>query len=393
MTLGLSAKITETGISAPSFADILGTLQNKVREIYGSDIYIEPDSKDGQFIALVAQAIRDANDTAIAVHGQFSPGSAIGTGLSSVVKVNGISRAAASKSTAPGTVVGVAGTVIAAGTVKDANGNLWDLPANVLIPPAGQIDVTVTAQELGDINAASGTINKITTPVLGWQTFVSTADAAPGAPVETDATLRKRQSVSTALSASTPLGSMLGALLNLPGVVRAKVYENDTAAANADGIPAKSICAVVQGGDLAAIATTIGQKKTPGAGTHGTTTQSYTDPTTGIPYSIKFFVLANTAVKVKVEGTALTGFTTATAAQIKDEISAYIGEHDTGEDVEFTGLWAPAYLNLPARQRPYKINSLQVSTDGGATWNTNDVAVPFNSIAVCAATDVTVTIL
>lgn len=394
MTLGLSAKITEAGISAPPFADVLSTLQTKVREIYGSDIYIEPDSKDGQLIALVAQAISDANDTAIAVHGQFSPGSAVGVGLSSVVKTNGISRLIASKSSAPGNAVGQAGTVIINGVVKDANGNLWDLPASVTIPPEGQISVTVTAQQLGAIAAPSGTINKITTPVLGWQTFASTADATPGAPVEKDAVLRKRQTVSTSVSAKTPLGALQGALANLTGVQRVKIYENVTNAADADGIPAKSICVVIQGGDLAAVAQTIGQKKTPGADTHGTTSQVYTDPVAGIPYTIKFFVLAMTTVKVKIDGTALTGFTTATTAEIKAAIADYITAHETGEDVEYTGLWAPAYLNKPARAQPYRVNTIQVSTDGGATYNSNDVVIAFNRIAACvAAADVTVTIV
>lgn len=394
MALGLSATVTDAGISAPSFADVLAALQTKVREIYGSDIYIEPDSKDGQFITLIAQAISDANDTAIAVHGQFAPGSAIKAGLSSVVKVNGIARLVASYSTAPGTVVGQAGTVINNGTVKDANGNSWNLPAIVTVPPEGQIDVTVTAQELGAIAAPAGTINKITTPALGWQSFVSTADATIGAPVENDPTLRRRQAVSTSLPALTPLGAMLGALSNLDGVQRVKVYENTESADDANGIPGKTICVVIQGGDLAAIAQVIGQKKTPGAGTYGTTSQTYTDPTTGIVYAIHFSLLATQTIKVKIGGTALTGYTTATAADIKDKVAEYITSHDIGEDVEYTGLSGPAYRNAPARLQPYRVDTLQVSTDGGATWNTNDVTIAFNTIAGCiAADDVSVTIV
>lgn len=392
MSLGLSASISSAGISAPAFADILLALQNAARGIYGSDVYIEPDSKDGQLLALVAQAIADNNDTAIAVYNQFAPSTAVGAGLSSVVKVNGLSRLVASQSTATGLVVGQVGAVITGGVVKDANGNLWNLPASVTIPPAGQILVTVTAQQVGAIAAAAGTINAIATPALGWQSFVSTTDAVPGAPVESDAALRQRQAISTSASADTPLGALVGALENLTGVTAVKVYENATSATDANGVPMKSICVVVSGGNVADIAATIGQKKTPGAATYGTTAQSYVDPVTGIPSTIYFYVLAATNVKVKVTGTALTGYTSATAAAIQAAIAAYVDTFAIGEAVEFSGLWAPAYQNTSPRAQPYRIDTIQVSTDGGATWNTNDVAIAFNRIAACAASDVTVTI-
>jgi uncharacterized phage protein gp47/JayE len=392
--LGLSATVTATGISAPAYADILAALQAAVQQIYGSDIYIEPDSKDGQLIALVAQAVSDANDTAKAVYAQFAPSTAVGTGLSSVVKTNGIARLVASYSTATGRVVGQVGTVIVGGQVKDANGNTWNLPASVTIPPAGQIDVSVTAQQLGAVTAPAGTINKIATPVLGWQTFVSLTDASPGAPVETDAALRKRQAASTAIPANSPMGALLGAISNVTGVTAVKLYENTGLTIDANGLPAKSICAVVQGGNVATIAQTIGQKKTPGAATYGTTTQTYTDPATGIPYPISFFVLALQTVKVKINGTALTGYTTSTTAAIQAAIAAYINSHGIGEGIEYTGLWSPAYQNAPARSQPYRVDTIQVSTDGGATWNSLDVAIAFNKIAACvAASDVTVTIV
>jgi uncharacterized phage protein gp47/JayE len=391
-SLGLAAKVTAAGISAPTYVDILATLQAKMREIFGADIYIEPDSKDGQLLAIVAQAIYDANDSAIATYNNFSPLTAQGAGLSSVVKTNGIARLVASYSTAVGNVVGQVGTVITNGVVKDANGNLWDLPASVTIPAAGQISVTVTAQQIGAISAAAGTINQIATPSLGWQSFTSTADATLGAPVERDAALRKRQAVSTSLPAQTPLGALQGALANLTGVTALKVYENTASVADANGIPGKAICVVIQGGDLVSIAQIIGQKKSPGAATYGTTAQTYIDPVTGIPYTINFYVLTTQNVKVKITGTPLAGYTSAQATAIQNAIVDYIALHGIGDAVEYTGLWAPAYQNVPALQQPYRISTLQVSTDGGATWNTNDVAVAFNKIALTAAADVQVTI-
>ncbi len=69
-TLGLSATVTAEGISAPDYQTILDTLTSYFQQIYGSDAYLEPDSKDGQMVALVALAIHDANNTAISVYNQ-----------------------------------------------------------------------------------------------------------------------------------------------------------------------------------------------------------------------------------------------------------------------------------------------------------------------------------
>lgn len=56
-SLGLSAKVTAEGISAPDYQTILSTLISYFQQIYGSDAYLEPDSKDGQMVALMALAI------------------------------------------------------------------------------------------------------------------------------------------------------------------------------------------------------------------------------------------------------------------------------------------------------------------------------------------------
>lgn len=392
MTLGLSVQISETGISAPDFDDVLTGFQNKTKEIFGSDIYIEPDSQDGQLLVAVAQALHDCNDAAIAAYNAFRPSGAVGVGLSSTVKVNGIERLVASNSTAPGTVVGQVGKVITNGQVRDANNNIWNLPASVLIPPAGQINVTVTAAEKGAILAPSGTINKIVNPVVGWQSFVSTADATPGEPVESDPTLRKRQAVSTQKNANAVPSALKGALSNLPGVQRVAVYENDTASVDANGIPANSVCVVIEGGDLTQIAQTIGQKKTQGIPTYGTTSQPYINPTTGIPYTIKFFLLAIDTIKIVVSGSALLGYTSAQAGAIKQAFVDYIGAHEIGEDIEYTGLGQPAYQGQPARVMPYRINSITCAIGAGAQ-GTADLVIPFNAIARSALTDITVTIV
>ena len=48
--------ISATGITAPSYADILTGYQDAYWTIYGSDAVLTPDSQDGQWLAVQAQA-------------------------------------------------------------------------------------------------------------------------------------------------------------------------------------------------------------------------------------------------------------------------------------------------------------------------------------------------
>ena len=95
----LAATVSSTGISAPTMDQILTSLQSSFQSIYGSDVYLGPDSQDGQWLGVLAQAIHDCNDAAIFVFNQFSPATSIGTGLSSVVKINGLIRETATNRT------------------------------------------------------------------------------------------------------------------------------------------------------------------------------------------------------------------------------------------------------------------------------------------------------
>jgi len=221
-------QITAAGIVRPDYAACLGYFQGLYRSIYGQDVYLGADCQDGQFMALLANALHDANGEAVAVYNAFSPATAQGAGLSSVVKINGIRRKSATYSTADVLIVGQVGAEIVSVAARDQSGNLWSLPDSVIIPPAGQITVTATCQTLGAVAAPSGAIDTIATPTLGWQSVGNPIAAAVSLPIETDRQLRQRQALSTALPAQTILEALVGALFAVTGVTRVKAYENDT---------------------------------------------------------------------------------------------------------------------------------------------------------------------
>ncbi len=386
----LGPTIDSTGISIPAYNDVYQSLIASFQLIYGTDIYIAPDSQDGQLLALFAQAMTDSNQAAVAVFQSFSPSYAQGAGLSSLVKINGLVRQIASNSTAVGTVLGVAGSIITNGVVSDTNGNLWNLPATVTIPSAGTVTVTVTAQQAGAIVAPAGAINTIYNPQLGWQSFVSTTDAVVGAAVETDAALRQRQSNSVALPALGIKEAIYSAIGNVPGVTRWTIYENATGSTDSNGVPAHSFDAIVQGGTVAAIAGAIALRKPPGIQTFGATSQTVYD-NLGFPIVINFDVLAQIQIYFGITIKALAGYTSTTAADIQNAVANFINSLAIGEDVYAGQIRGVASLITLAEGQTFYVSTLTLGTSPSPS-GTSDIAILFNQAAACSPSNVAITV-
>lgn len=387
----LAPTIGATGISAPTYADILASLQASFRLIYGDDAYLEPDSQDGQWVAFLAQAQKDTNDAIIAAYNSYSPQTAVGVGLDQAVKINNMTRALATNSQVNVTLGGIAGTTITAGAVGDADGNRWLLPAVVTIPMGGSIVVTATSAVPGAIGAPIGTVTQILTPTAGWQSVTNASAASPGQPVETDGELRLRQANAPALSSQTTISALAAALAAIPGVSYGTVYENDGDTTDANGVTPHSIACVVQGGDATVIAQTIYNKKGEGVNTYGTTTINITD-ISGALRPINFFVPTEVGIKVGISLHAGTNYTTAVANEIKNAVAAYINAFSIGEDLVVNRLFLPALLNGSADNMTYEIATLQAAKLADALATT-DIAIAFTEKATCLASNVTITVL
>lgn len=391
----LAATVDADGISAPAYSDILASLQASYRSIYGGDAYLDADSQDGQWLAIQAKAIFDSNMTAIAVYNEFSPATAQGAGLSSVVKINGIHRRVASFSTVDVLLVGTAGTIIDGGVVGGVLGDQvatsWLLPPEVAIPFEGEITVSATAADPGAINAAAGTVNRILTPVPGWQTVVNAAAATPGAPIETDAQLRQRQARSTAIPALTPLDAIWGAVGSLDGVASLAIVENDTGAVDFNGIPPHSIAVVVDGGDAQEIAATIAATKTPGTGTYGPISEIVVDDR-GIPATIHFYPLTRVMVGVVINLRIQRGYSASTGDLLAQNTIAWLSGLPIGAASLLSKLWTQMTTGSPALDDTFNVLEVLQWREAGPPAAA-DVPMAFYEAATSDATHVTVNLV
>lgn len=382
-----------SGIHYPAYSDCLAYVQGVFQGIYGQDIVLTADTQDGELCAILAKALSDTNAATVSVYNAFSPSTAQGAGLSSVVKINGLARKVPTTSSVDIVCVGQAGAKIVNGSVSDgANG--WYLPPLVVIPAAGQVTVTATAASAGaislspyGIDTANG-VGSIVTPTFGWQAAYNPFAATVGAPVESDAQLRIRQSQSTMLAAVGVGQALIGAILDLPGVQAVTLYENDTNALDANGIPGHCIALVVTGGDDTAIANVISTQKGQGVGTYGTTIISVTN-SFGISRNVAFFRPTPVSISYTVTLRALRGYTVDVAAGIQGALAAATTARGVGQSIIWSRMLCAANS---VSATAYEVLGLTQGRPGTAQA-AFDVPIAFNETAAGDPSLVTLTVV
>lgn len=371
--------IDTTGFHMPTYIDIRDKLIEDSKTIFGQDIYLGEDSQDYQWIATVSEKIYDAFQIAQQVYNNRGPNVAIGSGLDSIVKINGIRRKSETYSTCPVTVSGIAGTEIKGGIAIDKGDIKWNLPASVIIPNVGTIDVLAVCEIPGPIVANPGDITGIFNPTYGWNGVYNSKNAELGSEIENDSKLRKRQSQSTAQPSKTMLEGTAGEVAQIRNVTRSKVYENDTNTVDSNGLPGHSITVVAEGGADEEIANSIWIHKGIGAYTNGNVTVNITDSKSQIT-PIRFYRPTYVDIQITINIKQLSGYTTATTESIKKNLQTYLNSMEIGNDVSISSLWGVALQAMPNLANPmFSITSITASRLG-ATQGTTDIDIKFNEV-------------
>jgi len=372
--------ITSVGLTIPLYSDVLADLIALAMSIYPS-AYLENDSLDRQFISIFALKLMDNNNLAQLVYNNRSPATAIGSSLDGIVKINGLSRKTASYSTCEVQLTGTNGTIITGGIVSDVAGYAWDLPTPITIPSGGLLTVTATCETIGSITATIGQIATISTPTNGWTAVTNLVAAIAGQAAETDSALRARQAISTQLSSQALLGGTIGGVAGVLGVTRYQIYENDTSITDSNGIPANTICIVVEGGTDTAIADEIYYRKNGGCGTYGTTIVDITDSTYGTITPIKFYRPTYVPIYVTISIHSLTGYTTATTTEIQTAVETYLNDLSIGEELTISAIWGTAMATMTNIKKPTFSIKAVVAGTVEATQTTDDITIPFNAVS------------
>ncbi|WP_337051380.1 baseplate J/gp47 family protein [Proteus terrae] len=314
-------QITETGIVIDSLSDVHKRLTDGFKRIYGDDISIDADSPDGQMIGLFSQEIDNINQALSMIAQMLDPYKATGAWLEQRAMYAGIVRRGADYSYLDDVIItGKQGVKVPRGSIfSDGNLSKWVTLVDVVLDINGSARVNMRSHELGAFSIQAGKELSMDTVIVGVEKITTTKTAKEGVFEEMDGSLLTRFMRSHSINNHDDRQGLEGALLDLPDVKQARVYENFTNQTDDKGVPAHSLNAVVIGGSDDDIGLTILKKKIGGCGVFGSisNTQEYA----GAQRTVKFDRASSVNIKVKLLLERVGGFHDIDTESIKSALS------------------------------------------------------------------------
>lgn len=331
MPFGLNDK----GFKRKRYADIRNDLATQWKEKFGENSRTEEKSVNGILISLIAYVASPLWMLAEKVYNNSFVHKAEGNSLSGLVENRFMQRRPAEKSQGEVVITGEPGTTIEAGfTVSRINS--YVTVEDVEIGVGGTVVAWVEAIIAGaNGNAPANTVIEIDTPLVGVDSVTNPEPIIGGREEETDTELKERYERSYAIGGSGTLPSIEAALLGLPQVRDARVYENTTMVGN-NGVPPKSIAPFVYGGDDDEIARAIFEMKAGGIQSFGNIEKIVAD-SRGEPHIVGFTRPDVVEVFAEINLDTDSDFPVNGLEQVRSKIIEYIGGIDE-DATEYSGL-------------------------------------------------------
>lgn len=297
------------GFIIPADADILAAVQDEINAAFGGGLNMADETPQGQLAVSMTAAISNGYQIFQKYTQQVDPAYSDGRMQDGIARIYFIERLPSLPTTVIATCGGASGVAIPAGSrAVDVAGNIYFSTADAVIGAGGTVDVTFQNVVVGPIPCSAGTLTTIFQAIPGWDTITNAGDGVLGRALETRSEFEQRRALSVAQNANGSLPAILGALLNVSGVLDAIVIENvENTPATVGGVTLapNSIYASVVGGADADVAKAIWSRKSPGCGYNGNTVVTVYDanPSYNQPYpaySVSFERPASTTVMFDV---------------------------------------------------------------------------------------------
>ena len=382
-------QVTAAGLQVEDLNSIISGITTGLETAYGVTINTESNSPDGQMIGIFAQSAEDLRELIVDVYNSFDPDSAYGTLLDARVALNGVTRNAGTYTqayvlvtvtealTIPGQDV-LSGTIF---TVSDNSGNQYQLKVSHTFSGAGSTSLLFQALNIGQVVTQPNTITQIVTAFLGVTTVnnPSISSDVIGNNEETDAQLKVRRAKMFYLSADGSAASMAAAVLAVPGVIDAYVFENDTGTA-VGIIPAHGVYVVVNGGASSQIGLALYSKKNAGSNMAGSITYVVSRPNSQT-ITVKWDAAVSQDFFARFGITPVTG-SAPSSTLVKDSLSAALAGFYHINQVANIGDIVSAMLTLfPS----VYITAVAVSPDGSSWGDTVDPTALLNFLNLPSA--------
>jgi hypothetical protein len=311
------------GFIAPAESTILTGVTTDINTAFGGNLNPALNTPQGQLASSIAAIVGNVNDLFLFYTSQTDPKYAVGRMQDGIARIYFIERNPSLPTVVQGVCTGLSGTTIPVGALTaDVNGNIYQCTGAGTISLAGNVTLSFANVLPGPVPCPAGEMNIIYQTIPGWDAVINPADGAVGVDVESAAQFETRRSASVAQNSLGSLPSILGAVLNVPGVIDAYVTENNQSTNQTIGgvtLKANSVYVAVLGGASQAVAQAIWSRKAPGCAYNGTTTVTVLDTSTGytppypsyqvsfqIPAALNIVVAVNIVNSVTVPSNAVT---------------------------------------------------------------------------------------
>lgn len=272
-------RITEAGIIGESLTEWKAKLEDIFTNALGNDLDLSPETPQGQLIGLLAITLTQQDEVAVAIANGRSVSRAIGRQQEDIASLVGITRRDGERSTVTATITGTAGAEVPQGMIArtEPGGDDFRVVTATIIPAGGSVNAVMESVEIGAIQANAGSLNRLVSLPTGVETITNTDAANQGRPKESDADFRKRYMEVIGRVATGYKEAIKAAILAKPGVIDARIFDNDTGATvtkQGVNIGSHSMMAVIEGGQAADIAEAIRVSKPLGIGMTGATSHA-----------------------------------------------------------------------------------------------------------------------
>jgi uncharacterized phage protein gp47/JayE len=346
--------IDNTGFTKIDYQSLRAEKAQEYKDAFSNqDLKTDVESGVGQEVSVSTFAENDLASRFETLLSAFDPTSAQGVWQSRLAIIMNKRRQdeVASSVTLTITADGAGATVPLGFEVANVAGDVvFRTTSEIIIAPSGTGDVEAFSVDVGAVEAPAGTLTVIKTPIFGVASVTNALDASIGRTRETDASLRLRMLASSSSSSSTKIGLEAG-LSEIDGVTDARVEVNTDIVADAEGIPAKSVFPIVEGGadsDIAqtlitaGVAAGIGYAQPADIPAATIVSGTYADPITGQVQTAYWARPTSVRVYVDVNVDKLADYPADGDARIAENIEAWVLENaDFGEELYASQLYTP----------------------------------------------------
>lgn len=358
----------------------------RAKPALGTTFLSNPDTPQAQLSDPIAEALADVDALIAALFTQRSLSTATGQFLDDLGEAQGILRQTPTRSVVTATVNLSAGVTLPAGSRASAASDpdaIYEIVTDVTNTTGVAADFTVQMQavEPGSGTFVSiGDLTVIETPTTGWNSVINAADSSVGTDQETDTDYRARIKASQAIGGSVSVDAIRADLLNVAGVSSVRVLNNRGLRTDSNGVPPKSVEAIVTGGAANDLAQILWEVVAPTSGIAGNTSGTATD-SLGNTYTIAFSRPVATAVTVAI--TLLTDTSFPGAATFEQAfIAAFTAAFPAGTDVSYTKLYQFAYSVAGV------LDVTALTLNGG----TSNIVIAPRQVATLSTTDLVTTV-